>query len=93
MMVCTSIIGTNTSGDSPISVPVNPAGVTPTTVNGRELRRIEAPIAVCWPPNCRSQKPWLSTATAPRPPPLPGIASSSSEISEPSAGFTPSTLK
>ena len=55
--VPTTIMGTNTSGVWPTSVPVKPDGATPTMVKGREFSRMDAPIAVGWPPYRRIQKP------------------------------------
>jgi hypothetical protein len=90
---CCIVIGANTSTDCPTSVPLKPAGATPTIVNGVPLRRMREPTALGSPPNWRIQKPWLNTATGPRGPPEPGTVSSSLVIAAPRAGRIPSTEK
>jgi hypothetical protein len=42
--------GTNTSVETPRTIPVKPAGPTPTTVNGRPLSAIVRPITAGSPP-------------------------------------------
>jgi hypothetical protein len=51
------IIGANTSTECPTSVPVKPAGATPTIVNGFALSIIDEPITPGSPPNRRIQNP------------------------------------
>src|SRR5215813_14346240 len=77
--------GTTMLGCDPTFTPVNPAGITPTTLTGTELRFIRRQTMFGSELNCVCQNSWLITAVHP-PAPLPG-ESSAGVSNRPSTGF------
>lgn len=83
------VAGTQTCGVTAGSMPVNEAGSTPMTVNGRVLMRTSRPMTSGSAPSCARQKPSPSTTTAW----VPSVTPSSGPKVRPRAARTPMTSK